>query len=155
MKSILIDSNVLIHLYDTNSDPHKYIAPSLLYLYKNGYRLTIFPQNIVEFWSVATRDKRGLNWTVKRTYMEIKALQDLFYLQMEPEGWFKSWLSRVVKNESVSRKAYDARLVTMMVHYGIGQVLTSDRRDFSAHTDIGVLSPKEICETHQLLKLEP
>ena len=49
-------------------------------LFADGHNLCLIPQNLIEFWNVATRpaDKNGLGWTTAQTDSDIAGLESTF-----------------------------------------------------------------------------
>ena len=71
--SFLLDSNILVRLSQLESPQHPTANAAIMFLYSNSEKLFIVPQNIVEFWSVATRpvEKNGLGLSIPETKGEI------------------------------------------------------------------------------------
>ncbi|MGK7923008.1 MAG: hypothetical protein AB4080_23715 [Trichodesmium sp.] len=51
----LLDTNILLRLRQTNHPQHSNALKATLLLKKKQEKLCIFPQNLMEFWVVATR----------------------------------------------------------------------------------------------------
>jgi predicted nucleic acid-binding protein len=78
---ILTDSNVLVHLVDTR-DPRSELAESATEkLRSRRETLCIAPQNVVEFWAVATRPegKNGRGMSALRASEEVAKILSLFF----------------------------------------------------------------------------
>jgi predicted nucleic acid-binding protein len=80
--SYLIDTNVLLRLAQKKHPMRPDARRALVTLRKQGEELCIIPQNIIEFWAVATRPvaNNGLGLTVDEAAREIKKLKRLFKL---------------------------------------------------------------------------
>lgn len=107
--------------------------------------LHIAPQNIVEFWAVATRpfSHNGLGMTIEQASTEIESLKSFFGLL--PELPLQEEWQRIVTQYRVSGKnVHDARLVAAMSVHGIGEILTFNGPDFARYTEISVLHPGQV-----------
>ena len=80
--SYLVDTNVLLRLVQKNHPMRSVARQALLTLRKQGEKLSIIPQNIIEFWAVATRPlaSNGLGLNVNEAARETKKLKRLFNL---------------------------------------------------------------------------
>ena len=52
---ILLDTNVLLRLDDAGRDSHAHAMDAVDWLVANGYERVLVPQNLYEYWAVATR----------------------------------------------------------------------------------------------------
>ena len=112
--SHLIDTNVLARLIVVN-DPRSQAARAAIdQLQQNGVGLVVTPQNLIEFWAVATRpvEANGLGLSVEKT------------------------------REEVAR--FDARLVAIMLEGDIDSILTFNIDDFRRYPKITVVSPQHL-----------
>jgi len=53
--SYLVDTNVLLRLVQKDSPMHPDARKAIILLRRQGVSLCIVPQNLIEFWAVATR----------------------------------------------------------------------------------------------------
>ena len=62
MTQYLLDTNILIRIADTSSAHHSLANNAINQIIINGDECVITPQNLIEFWVVATRpiDVNGL-----------------------------------------------------------------------------------------------
>ena len=77
---VLADTNILLRSLQTSA-PHYPIVESALAKLRSGQEIVcIAPQNLIEFWSVATRPatENGLGLSAARTAAEITASWDCF-----------------------------------------------------------------------------
>jgi hypothetical protein len=72
---------------------------AILTLKKQGEFLCIIPQNIIEFWAVATRplDKNGLGLSITQAEEESEKLKKIFILELDTPQIFTEWESLVIK----------------------------------------------------------
>ena len=78
--SFAVDTNVLLRSIDDGHAAQPVVNDGLLALRSQGETLSIFPQNLIEFWAVATRPiaNNGLGWSVDRAKVELENLKYLF-----------------------------------------------------------------------------
>jgi predicted nucleic acid-binding protein len=112
-----------------------------------GERVCLAPQNVTEFWSVATRPRgsaNGLGMSVELVGLEVRRLIQVFELLPETDSIFPIWL-RLVSDHGISGvHVHDARLVACMEANGIENLVTFNLRDFRSFTEIRVASPEKV-----------
>lgn len=145
--SYLIDTSVLLRLIHTASPLQKIAVNAVDKLKNENKAIFIFPQNLIEFWAVATRpiESNGLGLTVEQTELKLEQLKKLFILIRENEEIFNKWEILVGKYEVKGKTSHDARLVASMQTSGIENLLTFNVKDFKRYEDIiKVFSPQEV-----------
>ena len=115
-------------------------------LYGRGDILWLLPQNVAEFWVVATRpeSENGLGFPPNRAARWLRRYEPMFEVLYEIESVYDEWKNRVRTLEIRGKQAHDARLVSAMIVHGIPTVLTLDIRHFGRHSGITVVSPADI-----------
>jgi len=114
--------------------------------------LCITPQNLIEFWAVATRpvNDNGLGLTIAEAESEIVGIRRFFrllpyappYTPKVPEIW-----QRLVVQHGVSGKqTHDAHLVASMKVHGVQRILTLNGADFERYDSIEVIAPASVRE---------
>lgn len=145
---VLIDTNVLLRLAEPG---HAHHAQALGAIEQLGHTdpLVIVPQNLYEFWSVATRpvDANGLGRTTAQADAEIEGLLSLFALLKDERAIFQPWRELVLTHDVKGRKSFDTRLVAAMQRHAITKILTFNDQDFTSYKHITVLKPDEIVGT--------
>ena len=104
------------------------------------------PQNLIEFWAVATRlrDDNGLGMTPARAAIEIATLRQLFRLLPSTPEVLDAW-ERLVANLGISGKqTHDAHLVAVMRIYSVTSILTFNAAHFKRFPGITVLDPAQV-----------
>ena len=145
--SYLTDTSVLIRTVHANSSFQQIALDALDELRKQKETLCIIPQNIIEFWVVATRPtaSNGLGLTVEETKARIEQLKMLFILKSDQSDIFDNWESLVDRYRVAGKNAHDTRLVAAMKAHGISHILTFNTDDFKRFKDITtVVSPQEV-----------
>ncbi|MBS9389075.1 MAG: type II toxin-antitoxin system VapC family toxin [Dolichospermum sp. WA123] len=142
----LVDTNILLRLVQKNSPMHLDTQRAILTLKKQGNFLCIIPQNIIEFWAVATRplDKNGLGLSINQAEEESEKLKKIFILELDTPQIFTEWESLVIKYQVMGKQVHDARLAAAMIAHNITYLLTFNFDDFKRFSDIVVVDPRSI-----------
>ena len=142
----LVDTNILLRLVQKNSPMHLDTQRAILKLKKQGEFLCIIPQNIIEFWAVATRplDKNGLGLSINQAEEESEKLKKIFMLELDTPQIFTEWKSLVIKYQVMGKQVHDARLAAAMLAHNITHLLTFNVDDFKRFSDIVVVDPRSI-----------
>jgi predicted nucleic acid-binding protein len=142
----LVDTNILLRLVQKNSPMHLDTQRAILTLKKQGNFLCIIPQNIIEFWAVATRplDKNGLGLSINQAEEESEKLKKIFILELDTPQIFTEWESLVIKYQVMGKQVHDARLAAAMIAHNITHLLTFNVEDFKRFSDIVVVDPRSI-----------
>lgn len=144
--SVLLDSNILLRFSQIGSLQHPAARKAIIRLRLASEDIYIVPQNIVEFWSVATRpmESNGLGLSILETKIEIRKFKRLFDLRDDPPNIFRVWESLVDKHTVRGRNVHDARLVAAMLEYRITRILTFNGKDFKRFSEIEVIDPRDV-----------
>ncbi len=143
--SVVLDTNILTRAVQPAHPSHKVALDSLEALRKQGEDLCIVPQNLYEFWVVATRPRgvNGLAMSIVEAQVEIASVKKLFRFLNETSALYEQW-ERLVSQHAVSgRTAHDARIVAAMIVHSVPQLLTFNSDDFKRFSDIVVLNPND------------
>src|SRR5947209_11357578 len=103
--SYLVDTNLLLRLAQPKNPHQREAVRSLRALRRQKESLAIIPQNLIEFWAVATRppSSNGLGLTVNETAKLIAKLKSLITVLPDTSDIFPEW-ERVVLQYQVSGK---------------------------------------------------
>jgi len=144
--SFAVDTNILLRSIDDGHIAQPIAQKGLLALRDRGETLSIFPQNLIEFWAVATRPvaNNGLGLNVLQAEVELVSLKNLFALLPESPEIFSEWEKIVLQYRVSGKQVYDARLVAAMTVHGVTHLLTFNTNDFKRFTDITATSPQAI-----------
>jgi predicted nucleic acid-binding protein len=134
---ILLDTNLLIRMTrasDSGSDVARRAIQSLV---AKGERLIIIPQNLYEFWAVATRPsgapptgRNGLGMTANQAGQWLRFFRRRFVLLHDRDNLSSLWQELVERYGITGFRAHDVRLVAAMQSYGIPELLTFNSADF-------------------------
>lgn len=144
--SFAVDTNVLLRSIDDGHPAQPTAKNALLLLRDQGETASIFPQNLIEFWAVATRPtaNNGLGWSVDRANQELSNLKKLFVVLVDSDATLTAWEGIVLRYRVIGKQAHDAHLVAAMLVHGVSQLLTFNDADFKRYTEITAVNPKDI-----------
>jgi len=140
----LVDSNILIRLVHRSDPMHVDAQNAYRILRQQGEKLCIVPQNLIEFWTVATRPTsvHGLGLTIEETSHEVSLLKSLFSLQPDSPAIFSEWEKLVVRYQVMGKQTHDTRLVAAMIAHQISHLLTFNTKDFNRFIEITTIAPQ-------------
>jgi predicted nucleic acid-binding protein len=146
MATYLADTNLLLRLADPASPQHPIATSALTQLFRKGEEVYITPQNLIEFWAVATRpfDANGFGWSRERTAKEVADLQERFPLLPDSPEMFVCWLGLVTQLPVHGKRVHDARLVSVLQAYGVGHLITFNVSDFAVFPSLSVIDPRSL-----------
>ena len=143
---ILADTNILLRSLHPEH-PHYDLATSALKLLRlRNETLCVAPQNLIEFWAVATRplDENGLGMTVVRVAGEIAALRQFFHVLPHTAGVLERWQHIAIDQGVVGKQTHDAHLVAVMQVHSVTSILTFNGGHFRRFPGVGVLDPEQV-----------
>jgi predicted nucleic acid-binding protein len=141
-----VDTNVLLRSVESGHSMHAVARQALQHLTAAGAVLCMAPQNLIEFWVVATRpvSANGLGLSPVQAAAEIVNFKAAFLLLPDAPAIFAHWERIVTAYGVQGKRAHDARLVGVMRTHGVKQVLTFNVGDFSPYVSgesITVIDP--------------
>ncbi|HBB95166.1 MAG TPA: PIN domain nuclease [Blastocatellia bacterium] len=141
-----VDTNVLLRTTDIGDAAQPVAEAAMVALRRGGESLSIFPQNLIEFWAVATRPtiNNGLGLSVAQAESQVNNLKDMFLLLDDTPEIFSAWERIVRRYQVIGKQAHDARLVAAMKVHSLTHLLTFNDRDFKRFTEITVINPQNI-----------
>jgi len=143
--SVLLDTNILTRSTQPAHPMHASALNAVSTLRMSGEDLCIVPQNLVEFWAVATRplSANGLEMTTAQTQIELARIKSLFRFLRDNAFIHDEWETLVARHAVSGKNTYDARLVAAMTAHGIAALLTFNGADFKRFLGITVISPAD------------
>jgi predicted nucleic acid-binding protein len=143
---ILIDTNALLRFLQTNDNARPVVLRAFSHLQLAGEDIVIVPQNLYEFWVVATRPTlvNGFGWTAAECETRIAELKQVFDLLPDPPGLYDAWQRLVIAHDCKGKVAHDTRLVAAMQLHGINRILTFNGADFARFPTITVVEPASV-----------
>ena len=140
----LVDTNILLRLSE-NSGAHHFAARRAIDdIHRAGDVVFLTAQNLIEFWSVATRprDRNGLGMTTAEAIAEIARHQAVFRFLPDAPAVFEMWETLVQKHGVAGAQSHDARLAAVALAYQVPNFLTFNSRHFARFIPDG-LTPIE------------
>jgi predicted nucleic acid-binding protein len=144
--SLLLDTNILTRSAQPAHPMHADAVEAISALGSAGDELCVVPQNLIEFWAVATRplSANGLEMTTAKAQVELARIKSFFRYLPDTPLVYDEW-ERLVTNHSVSGKnSYDARIAAAMITHGVTHLLTFNAPDFKRYPEITVVQPSEV-----------
>lgn len=140
--SWLIDTNVLLRFVARTESMNSVVRRAIRVLRERNEVLRVAPQNLIEFWNVATRPiaVNGLGYPVERTERLLRRLERFFPPLPEGEPVYAEWRQLVIQFGVSGVQVHDAHLVAAMNRHGISRILTLNPRDFTRYASIGILA---------------
>ena len=143
---VLLDTNVLTRNAQPDHSQHAPARDSVKQLLERGNELCIGPQNLYEFWAVATRplNENGLGLTPAQAQAELARLKRWFTLLRDERGVLREWEGLVATHDVKGKTAHDARLVAAMQRHGLDRLLTFNASHFARFHAVTVLTPEGV-----------
>ena len=141
--STLVDTNALLRLLQPAHAHYPVASAAIGNLRQRNIDLCIVPQNLVEFWAVATRPlvDNGLGMTSPLIAAEVRGVRNLFRLLEGASGIADEWEKLVTKHGVSGKQAHDAHLVAAMHIHGISCILTFNGADFKRYGTVDIVEP--------------
>jgi predicted nucleic acid-binding protein len=144
--AILIDTNILLRLLQPHHPHCSLVEHAVGTLRTRNETLNVTPQNLMEFWAVATRptSENGLGMTVENAAGELTSFKRLFTLLPETASVFQEWERLVSRHQVSGKNTHDAHIVAAMNVYGITRILTLNVQDFTRYSHISAVHPASV-----------
>lgn len=128
---ILADTNVLLRRTQPDHPLHAAAVGSIARLLTAGEDVHYTPQNIAEFWNVATRPlvHNGFGFDGVLARRQVELIERLFVLLPDTPTIYDEWKRLIVTHGAMGSKVYDARLVATMNVHGVKTILTFNTDD--------------------------
>lgn len=142
----LADTNIILRLAEPAHPMHGIALTAIKKLFADGHDLFLIPQNLIEFWNVATRptDKNGLGWTTEQTDADVSDLESVFTVLPDSPAIYPEWRRLVVAHSVMGKQVHDTRLVAAMNVNKITHLLTFNTDDFKRFSGIVLVNPTTI-----------
>lgn len=140
------DTNILLRIAEPGHTMHVETLRALAVLRSGGDMICTFPQNVIEFWNVATRpvDKNGLGLTPPQAHAEIEKIEKIFQLILDTPEIYTEWKRLVFMHSVSGKQVHDARIAAAMKAHGITHLLTFNKDDFKRFSHVTAVSPAEV-----------
>jgi predicted nucleic acid-binding protein len=145
----LVDTNVLLRWSQTQLPEHPLAFGAVDTLQRRGEVVFLTPQNLVEYWSVASRpaSSNGLGNDPAEVDRDVRRLEQFFPLVPDIPAIHGEWRLLVVALAVSGRQVHDARLAAVMRAHGIDRILTFNTADFLRDPGITAVHPRDAVAT--------
>ena len=131
---------------------HQAATEAVENLVSGGEVVCIFPQNLYEFWVIATRprEQNGLGMSATEAETHCSQFEAVFSLKADVPAIYAEWKNLVAQNAVMGKNAHDARIVAAMKIHNISHLLTFNCDDFKRFQPIiTVTEPNELLQPSQ------
>jgi predicted nucleic acid-binding protein len=148
---ILADTNILLRRIHRNDPQHRLTTRCLGRLIKEGNRICVTSQNLIELWVVCTRpvENNGLGLPVAHTDRIVARVEQSVLRLPDHDSVYSEWRRLVVEQTVAGKKTHDAHLVATMKVHDITHLLTFNSSDFSRYPGITVMRPQDIAASQE------
>lgn len=138
--SYLIDTGVLLRVFDTTSPQRPAIRQALRVLIQRREVLLVSVQNMAEFWNVATRPlvNNGQGLAPSHAERRLRLIERFCQVVTEDLKSYEIWKSLVTRFGVSGVAVHDARLAATMIAQKIEWIVTLNERDFRRYEPEGV-----------------
>jgi len=142
----LVDTNILLRSADRLHPASALARAAMKSLFRQGNRLCVAKQSLLEAWVVATRprDVNGFGFSPQAAADGLSKIKRLFHLLVETDDIFGEWERVALAHQVSGKAAYDARLVETMNVHRVAKVLTFNTEDFKRYPGITIIHPGEV-----------
>lgn len=144
----LADTNVVARWVIPHDPQFALARAPVVSLHQQGETVFITPQNIAEFWTVATRPApplaNGMGRPIEQVITDVQSIEPFFPLLQERPAIYPLWRQLVEKHSILARQVYDARLVAVMQAHGVTHLLTLNPNHFQRYEGITVVHPQDV-----------
>jgi predicted nucleic acid-binding protein len=143
---VLVDTNILLRSAQPNHPLCYQAAHAVSRLLRQNHSVFFCPQNIAEFWNVATRPTKqnGLGFSAAEAMREVDSIEASLSVLPDVPAIYPVW-KRIVHDYGVQGvKVYDARLVAIMSAYAVESILSFNSADFKRYDLVTALDPASL-----------
>ena len=129
--TFVLDANILLRSAEPTHTQYAQATDAVRVLTRRNHSLVIVPQNLYEFWAVATRPVKdnGLGMTPAEADAELAGIEARFPPLPDTPAVLPVW--RLVVAHAVRGKpTHDARLTAALLVHGVADLLTFNASHF-------------------------
>ncbi len=144
--SYVVDTNLLIRSVEKCHPKQQVSQDAINALLLRGETVCVFPQNLYEFWVVATRPlaNNGLGLDVADALIRLTCFEQLLVLKLDRPELYSEWKQLVVSQAVKGKPAHDARIAAAMQVHGVTHLLTFNGDDFKRFQNITIVTPDDV-----------
>lgn len=142
----LADTNIILRLAEPAHTMHEAALRAVKKLFSDGHDICLIPQNLIEFWNVATRplERNGLGWTTAQTDADVTVLESIFTVLPDSPAIYPEWRRLAATYSVTGKQVHDTRLVAAMNVHKITNLLTFNTADFERFSGIVLVDPATV-----------
>ena len=143
---ILADTNVLLRRIHRGDPDHRITQRALNRLIREGNRICVASQNLIELWAVCTRpiDNNGLGLNPKQTERILARVERSVVRLPDSDNIYSEWRRLVATHGVSGKKTHDARLTATMNIQNVTHILTFNTDDFVRYPGISAIHPSSL-----------
>ncbi len=143
---VLVDTNILLRSVQPNHPLCSQATHAVTKLIRQKDAVFFCPQNIAEFWNVATRpaERNGLGMSPEEALQEVSNIEKSLTLLPDVPAIYTAWKQIVAAHKVKGVKVYDARLAAIMNVYAVESVLTFNSADFERYSNVRAIHPSSL-----------
>jgi len=143
---VLVDTNILLRSAQPNHPLCSQATYAVSKLLRQKDSVFFCPQNMAEFWNVATRpaERNGLGFSNEEVLREITSIEESLTLLPDVPAIYFAWKRIVHDHEVQGVKVYDARLVAVMSVYAVESILSFNSDDVKRYDLVTALHPASL-----------
>ncbi len=140
------DTNVLLRLTKPEDQDYPLVQRATTRLWDRGTEICYTPQNLAEFWNVATRPsgRNGFGLSIPETDRRVQIIESNMTLLEDNERIHREWRRMVILHSVSGVQVYDARLAAAMRVHGVTHLLTFNTQDFTRFSGITAVHPRDV-----------
>jgi len=143
----LIDTGVLLRLFDETDPEHSTIVVVFRRLKRDGQELLTSCQNLAEFWNATTRPKSargGYGKSLELANRRLQFISSMGRILPDNPTACQEWHRLIVKHRVQGVAVHDARIVALMNVSGINSLITLNSKDFTRYSGLTIQTPTEV-----------
>jgi predicted nucleic acid-binding protein len=143
----LLDTGILLRLFDRRDPEHVTIREAVARIKVRGEELLTTSQNIGELWNVSTRPasaRGGYGLSVQIVERRVAFLERQCRILFDDDACYSEWKRLLSTYNVTGVSVHDARVVAVMVRWGVTQLVTLNAEDFRRYQGIVVRTPAEL-----------
>src|SRR5260370_42704508 len=143
---VLVGTNILLRSVQPNHALCSQAAHAVSKLIRQKDAVFFCPQNIAEFWNVATRpaERNGLGMSPEEALQEGSNIEKSLTLLPDVPAIYSAWKQIVATHKVQDVKVYYARRAAIMSVYAVESVLTFNSVDFERFSNLRAIHPSSL-----------
>lgn len=142
-----LDANALLRFFQRSDPLHPTVREAIRQMRAYQEDLCILPQNVTEYWNVATRPstaRGGFGLTVQEADRQVQIMERIFHLLPDTPAIYTEWRRLVVQVGVSGVQVHDARIAACLRVHGVTRLLTFNTKDFARYSGFTAVSPADV-----------